>query len=665
MEAHVYLLCCVMLAWMLQECPAQKVCGVYEEGNEARLTCRQEHHTFSSLSPRIEINGQFHDFGSCSSAGVCHSEEGYDAEAELYTFVNEISVFLSVLSVNRDMKRSRCYKDGQIVFNTDCSIVVYAKANELRCESPQFVDGNTVATSNCTLDKIYPKGICNVTLLEGNPDIGDRVIKSVSHEASASFQGELAVTCQLRIEVTGTKEGNYRFKVGVTPDVQDVPVTSTVTSEISLRLSATALFNPNENGHVYDYPANGQLKLDIEVTGNPEPNRVSLSVRYNETSAAAPLTSQDYSYTYSVVASSGRGILRLVVTGGFKIGTSSFYTFQASNGVVGPEPFEYRFSVAAINEDASELRCEDPHFVDENTAATFNCTLEKISTKGKCSVLLLEGNPNIENRVIKSVSHEDSASFPGDLAVTCQLRIEVTGNEQGNYRFQVGVTPDVQDIPVTSTVTSEITLTLSATALFNPNENGHVYDYPANGQLKLDIEVTGNPEPNRVSLSVRYDETSAAVPLSSQDYSYTYSVVASSGRGILRLVVTGGFKIGISSLYTFQASNGVVGPEPFEYRFSVDAIEDEDEQFSFFAAGCAIGGLGLFFIVVSVIIVCFPRVCKARKQTNCNSYKHADGSDYSNPVYAEPNSLSSFHNHSELVNAGPPLPLRVPKTPDP
>ncbi|GFO08710.1 hypothetical protein PoB_003521500, partial [Plakobranchus ocellatus] len=35
------------------------------------------------------------------------------------------------------------------------------------------------------------------------------------------------------------------------------------------------------------------------------------------------------------------------------------------------------------------------------------------------------------------------------------------------------------------------------------------------------------------------------------------------------------------------------------------------------------------------------------------------------PVYAEPSSLSSFHNHSELVNAGPPLPLRVPKTPDP
>ncbi|GFN82722.1 hypothetical protein PoB_000922800, partial [Plakobranchus ocellatus] len=571
---------------------------------------------------------------------------------------NKISAMLLIQNVTRKMTRCRCYIDDKVLFGAECTIIVYAKGNELKCESAQFIDDNTAASFKCTMEKIYPKGRCSVTLLDGKPAIKDHVITSVSHEKSARFPDDMAVTCQLRIEVAGNEEGSYRFNVEVTPDVQGVPDKATVSLEVKLRLLATALFNPNENGHKYTIPSDGRLTIAIQVTGNPQPSRVSLSVKYDDNSAPIPLTSQDYSHTYSANAGSGRGVLNLIVTGGFRTGRATFYTLHASNGVIGSETFEYRFSVDATLAGESELNCEDPKFIEENAAATFKCTLKKTNVKGRCNMTILEGNSAIEYRAIKPVSHETSASSPSDTEVTCQFRIEVAGNEEGNYRFKVEATPDVQDVPAMATVSSEVALRLSATTLFNPLENGQVYNYPSDGQLKIFIQVIGNPEPNQFLLTVRYDETSTPVPLSSQDYSLTYMASTSSGRGVINLIVAGGLKEGRSSFYTLHVSNGIAGPVPFEHSFSVDAsdggAEEDKDDTTFGTVGLAVGGLGLLLIVVTVVIFGFLR----KKENNSNIYDYPDETRDANTTYAEPGYLSPS-DESSMSTFGPPLPHRV------
>ena len=102
-------------------------------------------------------------------------------------------------------------------------------------------------------------------------------------------------------------------------------------------------------------------------------------------------------------------------------------------------------------------------------------------------------------------------------------------------------------------------------ALYDRAENNHVFNYPESGELNVDVHVTGNPEPNRVTLAVRHGETSRRVPVSSRDFGWAYDKTVGSESGVIQLSV---MVDGVSE-FTLKAENGVVAGSEFEYMFSV------------------------------------------------------------------------------------------------
>ena len=113
--------------------------------------------------------------------------------------------------------------------------------------------------------------------------------------------------------------------------------------------------------------------------------------------------------------------------------------------------------------------------------------------------------------------------------------------------------------------------------MYKPAENNHVFGYPESGELNVDVHVTGNPAPNRVTLWVQRDQTSSRVPVSSRDFTWNYVRSVGSDIGLLQLSVRGGLGTGSVIKYTLEAGNGVVGATEFEYKFTVQ--DDKSELF--------------------------------------------------------------------------------------
>ncbi|GFS01056.1 hypothetical protein ElyMa_006414100 [Elysia marginata] len=59
----------ILYSFFLQACLSQETCGIFEEGKQGSLTCSTTSPTFTSLQPRIQIDGEMNQFGSCDSAG--------------------------------------------------------------------------------------------------------------------------------------------------------------------------------------------------------------------------------------------------------------------------------------------------------------------------------------------------------------------------------------------------------------------------------------------------------------------------------------------------------------------------------------------------------------------------------------------------------------------
>ena len=121
------------------------------------------------------------------------------------------------------------------------------------------------------------------------------------------------------------------------------------------------------------------------------------------------------------------------------------------------------------------------------------------------------------------------------------------------------------ELNVSFPYSTSLTFFTDPTALYDTTENNHVFNYPESGELNVDVHVTGNPEPNRVTLAVRHAETTNRVPVSSRDFRWAYDKTVGSESGVIQLSV---MVDGVSE-FTLMAENGVVGGTEFEYKFSV------------------------------------------------------------------------------------------------
>ncbi|GFN79328.1 hypothetical protein PoB_000583400, partial [Plakobranchus ocellatus] len=246
----------------------------------------------------------------------------------------------------------------------------------------------------------------------------------------------------------------------------------------------------------------------------------------------------------------------------------------------------------------------------------------------------------------QTTKNVDSTKFPGQKELTCKLRVPVTGNKEGDYIYRVEVTPDLDRVPSCATVAGDKlpTVTLKQTALYDPYENNLEFDHPESGELALDIHLIGNPEPNRVSLQKRQDETSAMVSLSSQDYRWAYDRTAGAVGGVLKLFITGGLRKDVSTTYILKAENGVLGQDEFEYKFSVggESKEGNEDGNLFLIVGISAGGVALVLILAIILAVVLrarrsrderydvPLPPGARSETNLSA-----GYLYPNSVYIE------------------------------
>ena len=114
--------------------------------------------------------------------------------------------------------------------------------------------------------------------------------------------------------------------------------------------------------------------------------------------------------------------------------------------------------------------------------------------------------------------------------------------------------------------------------LYKSDDTDHVFDFPLNGELKIDVHITGNPPPNRILLKVSQDNSSSPVPVSSLEYSTTYNSTAGSDGGILTLVLSVGLEYGRDSFYTLELSNGIISPTPCKYNFRVTGSKGKFKQ---------------------------------------------------------------------------------------
>ncbi|GFR60945.1 hypothetical protein ElyMa_001835500, partial [Elysia marginata] len=164
----------------------------------------------------------------------------------------------------------------------------------------------------------------------------------------------------------------------------------------------------------------------------------------------------------------------------------------------------------------------------------------------------------------------NSTRYPGDRELTCMFRMHLTHIQEGRYTFAVEFRAPVRDYkPTIKHADSIPALDLKATAhdLTDP-----VTFDPTTEDFQLDILVTSNPPPHQFSLSMRYDESSAYVPVSTQYYSATYNRSEEDqlrGRIQLRVRSTTFRNEQRKGYFSLTADNGVIGDTPFEVAFTI------------------------------------------------------------------------------------------------
>ncbi|GFN79325.1 hypothetical protein PoB_000583100 [Plakobranchus ocellatus] len=605
-------ICCLALFILFDGGFSQNVCPYFEEGSFQTLSCQLENKPFRVLGMHIEINGQEYATGSCDNQGRCSVADSsrYQVRFSYDRRRNKRIFDLYVNHINRTATKFLCYEDGIPIPGAWCKLQVYVKASKPTCEGPRFVGDNTSALITCTSERVYPGGTCDFKVKELSLLASQYMFWTLTKTETPSdqFSGDKQITCQLRIHLERVPEGTYTFQVVMAPDLLQLTESAlTYGDELPpLRLSAMALLFPSDNNRVLTYDASGQLRVDVSVTGNPPPNYISLTVRHDETSAPVPVTARDYSVVYSATAGDAKGRITLEVTRVWDECANSYFTMEASNGVVGNMPFQYNFTMLRKYTTPSKPNCDGAKFVDGNTAFVITCTSERVFPIGKCN-FTYTGESSLTLAPVQTTNNVDSNKFPGHKELTCKLRVPVTGNTEVNFKYEVEVTPDLNQVPACATVDGHPlpAMSLKATALYDPEENDLVFDYPESGELELDIQVIGNPEPNRVSLHMRQDETSAMVSLSSRDYRWEYDRTAGAIGGVLKLFITGGLRKDVSTEYILNAENGVLGQDEFEYKFSVgdEVTEGNSGDNILLIVGISAGGVIVVLILAIIVVV--------------------------------------------------------------
>ncbi|GFS01052.1 hypothetical protein ElyMa_006414000 [Elysia marginata] len=543
--------------------------------------------------------------------------------------------------MTRQMTRAMCYMNYNVIPGYACIIHIYVKPSTVSCQHPVFVNKGTAVLITCTTARVFPKGKCEFTVQAGDQTLSKYLTTTTENRNSSLYPGDQEVTCQLRVPVTGTEEGTYRFRAGVVPDIDGISYSATIFSEqiVPLELKPTALHSTTDSGHIFDFPMTGELQIDIQLTGNPPPNRISLNVGFGDnTSSLLPMPHVDYATTYNATAGSQGGVLTLVLHPAFKYGLDSVYTLKLSNGVASQSPeLEYTFQVKGSQLYLNKPTCQPPVFAEEGTTAVLICMMDRFYHRGKCDFSIndkLSNNSMIEDRVTTSVENRQSTRYPGDKEVTCQLRVSVYGIHEGSFKFSLGILPDVAGVHHLATVFPDHMpqLDLWATDLFDAEENGHVFTFPKTGELHIDVQVTGNPPPNRIFLKVRHKNSVSSVPVSSLDYFTRYNSTAGSSGGVVSLVLARTLREYPDSSYNLILSNGVIGQTKCEYKFSVTASQasvQEDDQPLLFYVGLGVGVFGL--LLVLLVVITFA----VKKCRTVNTGADSQDGEYLDPISVE------------------------------
>ena len=96
-----------------------------------------------------------------------------------------------------------------------------------------------------------------------------------------------------------------------------------------------------------------------------------------------------------------------------------------------------------------------------------------------------------------------------------------------------------------------------------------MFEYPDSGKLVIDVHIRGNPDPNRVTLWKRQGETTNSVPISSQDFQWTFERVLESVAGVIQITISDNMVPGSFGNYALKAENGVIEDSKFQYIFAV------------------------------------------------------------------------------------------------
>ncbi|KAK3745956.1 hypothetical protein RRG08_057756 [Elysia crispata] len=572
----------VFPACFLTDVRSPNICGYIEEGSTILFTCSSKSTSFSSFGPRVEINQTFPELGFCDSNGRCNNNDAtrYNASYLYDSSTGRNNVTLRIKNVTRNMNKWRCYEDG--ISSYECLLITYIAPAKPVCKGPEFVEHGEVAQVTCSSDRVYPTAECELGLSFQNKAVPmmpkEKIRLSGFRDLTDSEQypGDKKLTCWFKLQLANILEGRYQFGVMFYAQMPNHKPNSIWADAIQdLILRATTLENPEQaSTEIAVAPKPKELTLNISVISNPPPNRFSLSVRQNESSTLANLSSNFYSVHYR---SKGDGSLKGTIE--LTVSTSAvtveerfnYFVFTASNNVVGSDEFQYKFTWIRLDIVPTLPTCNAPVFIDQVATVLFTCSVDRVFPSGLCS--FQPTVDSIRENVLLSMrtKSNNSKAYPGQQTVTCELHLPIAQTRAGVYQYQVEITSSMKDGNQSVFATTP-KLNLGATTLENPEQaSTEIAVAPKPKELTLNISVISNPPPNRFSLAVRQNESSTLANLSSNFYSVHYR---SKGDGSLK----GTIELTVSTsavtveerfnYFVFTASNNVVGSDEFQYKFT-------------------------------------------------------------------------------------------------
>ncbi|GFO36960.1 hypothetical protein PoB_006346500 [Plakobranchus ocellatus] len=229
--------------------------------------------------------------------------------------------------------------------------------------------------------------------------------------------------------------------------------------------------------------------------------------------------------------------------------------------------------------------------------------------------------------------HQPSIHHPGNKLVTCELRMPVQNLQEGDYHLLAAVQPSVPERSDDDLVYADYpsNLKLSTVTLSYQMSKSTTFSVETGSDLQTELDITGNPPPNRFILTLRTSKKSNILTIPNGDYN-----VSSSNRKLtLTLKDVGKSGLGFG-YYTFHASNGINGTSPeLKYTFKVTLLEEGDDDNSARKVGILLA-IGLNSALMIFSIFGCVLLCRRNRRRKLQSR----GSNYASPneaCYIYPN----------------------------